>query len=150
MTDRTLSYVLRDIKLEECVYLENGIFYSRRIVAERKYSFETELEHPGYLECEFLVITEQNIKKAIIYNCNNEDLHWYVFTKWRGKHILSNALRTGIIREVWPDIESVTYCCYSWEDKQAKLAMTEHLASLAGLTLREGRTCWISRSVIAE
>lgn len=144
MTDRTLSYVLRNIKLQDCDYLRDGIFYTRRIVAEHKYDFETGLDNPSYLECEFLVITEHNIKKAIIYNCNDEDLHWYVFTNWRGKHILSDALRTGIIREVWPNIESVTCCCYSWEDRQAKIAMTKHLAGLAGLGMREGRTCWIS------
>ena len=144
MTDRTLSYVLRNIKLQDCDYLRDGIFYTRRIVTEHKYDFETGLDNPSYLECEFLVITQHNIKKAIIYNCNDEDLHWYVFTNWRGKHILSDALRTGIIREVWPDIESVTCCCYSWEDRQAKIAMTKHLAGLAGLGIREGRTCWIS------
>ena len=144
MTDRTLSYVLRNIKLQDCDYLRDGIFYTRRIVTEHKYDFETGLDNPSYLECEFLVITQHNIKKAIIYNCNDEDLHWYVFTNWRGKHILSDALRTGIIREVWPDIESVTCCCYSWEDRQAKITMTKHLAELAGLSIREGRTCWIS------
>ena len=80
MTDRTLSYVLRNIKLQDCDYLRDGIFYTRRIVTEHKYDFETGLDNPSYLECEFLVITQHNIKKAIIYNCNDEDLHWYVFT----------------------------------------------------------------------
>ena len=144
MTDKTLSYVLRSIKLEDCDYLRDGIFYSKRIVAEHKYNFETSLDNPSCLECEFLVITEHNIKKAIIYNCNDEDLHWYVFTSWRGKRVLSNALRTGIIREIWPNIESVTCCCYSWENKQAKVAMTKHLAALAGLSLRDGKTSWLT------
>ena len=67
MTDRTLSYVLRNIKLQDCDYLRDGIFYTRRIVAEHKYDCETGLDNPSYSECEFLVLTEHKIKKAIIY-----------------------------------------------------------------------------------
>ena len=144
MTDKLLSYVQRNIKLQDCDYLRNGIYYTKRIVTEHAYDYETGLDKPSYLECEFLVITEHNIKQAIIYNCNDEDLHWYVFTNWRRKHVLSNALRTGIIRDTWPHIDSVTCCCYSWEDKQAKYNLTKHLAALAGLGIREEKTRWLS------
>lgn len=72
------------------------------------------------------------------------DLHWYVLTYWRNQNVLSNALRTGIIRQVWPHIKTVT-CCYNWDDNKAeKYQKTKHLADLAGLGVIEGNSCWIS------
>lgn len=144
MTDKELSYFLRNTNLDDCEYCHDGIFYIRRIVKLRVYNPQLRREqlHPS-LE-EFLIITENGIKQAIIHNCNNSDLHWYVYQNWRDRHVLSNALRTGIIKETWPDITSVT-CCYNWDDnKVQKYQMTKHLASLADLEVHDGNTCWIS------
>ena len=90
------------------------------------------------------MIADNGIKKAIILNCGDVDLHWYVFNRWRGNHILSDVLRSGIIKEIWPQITSVT-CCYDWDDdKEEKYRMTKHLASLAGLGMSDEKTRWIS------
>lgn len=130
MTNEKLSYVLRSIKLCDCRYLKDNIYY--RI-----------MNIPGYSKCEFLIIADDGIKKAIIYNCGNQDLHWYTFHKWRKQGVLSTALRTGIIKEVWPEIQTIT-CCYEWnENREEKYSMTKYLASLAGLDLVEGKSCWI-------
>ena len=64
----------------------------------------------------------------------------FVFKKWRNQHVLSNTLRTGIINDIWPENKNIS-CCYSWLDKvidrPKKYAMTEHLASIAGLKIKE-------------
>ena len=65
-------------------------------------------------------------------------------TKGLINHILSVVLRRGIIKEIWPQITSVT-CCYEWDDdKEEKYRMTKHLASLAGLGMSDEKTRWIS------
>ena len=144
MTDRDLSYILRNIDLNDCENLGNNIYYTRKIVTLRVYDDQTRRERPFRSEEEFLVIAENGIKQGIILNCDNRDLHWYVFIPWRNKGVLSKALRTGIIKRIWPNIRTVT-CCYNWDDdKQAKWKMTEHLAALAGLGISEDSTCWIS------
>ena len=85
-----------------------------------------------------MIITNQDEKCAIILRCGTADIHWYVLKKWRNKKILSNALRTGILHEVWPENKTVS-CCYDWRDKMVdrpkKHSMTKHLAELAGLKL---------------
>ena len=59
------------------------------------------------------------------------------FKKWRGQHVLSNALRTGVIGEVWPENTKVT-CCYNYDDnREEKYSMTKHLADIAALRFEE-------------
>ena len=108
------------------------------------YSCETGDYRPTYTKYEFLVIAENGVKKGIILNCGDSDLHWYIFKQWRGNHILSNALRTNVIEEVWPKLTTVTCCCDFDEDEKEKYQMTEHLASLAGLQISTEKTCWIN------
>ena len=144
MTDYQLLSVLRNIDLQRCEDMGNNIFYIRKYVTTKYFDcYSGKDKHSRSLE-EFLVIANYGIKQGIIHNCNNDDLHWYVFSHWRNKSVLSNALRTGIIKRVWPDIEAVS-CCYNWDDdKVAKRQKTEYLAGLAGLGVKEETTCWIS------
>lgn len=144
MRNETLSHILRTIKLEECELLKHNIYYMKKRVRQEIYSSDLGREKSHYTKCEFLIIADNGIKKAIIYNCGNIDLHWYTFKKWRNQGVLSNALRTGIIKEIWPQIKTVT-CCYDWdENKDKKYRMTEHLASLANLGISEEESCWIN------
>ena len=88
---------------------------------------------------EFLLIAENGVKQAIILRCDETDLHWYVLKPWRKKHVLSNALRTGVIRKIWPKNTSIT-CCYDCDDDisfDEKKRMTRHLAQIAGLRFEE-------------
>lgn len=70
--------------------------------------------------------------------CDTTDLHWLVLPAWRNKHILSDALRTGVIHDMWPENKTIT-CRYSWRDKMKdrpqKYNKTKHLAQIAGLKL---------------
>lgn len=137
MTNETLSHVLRSVSLCNCQHVRDNIYYIKKKVEQRYYSCELRREKRFLEEYEFLIITEGSNKAAIILNCGNLDLHWYVFKHCRGRHILSNALRSGIIKEVWPLVKEIT-CCYDyWEDDEIKKKMTEHLAELAGLCVVE-------------
>ena len=144
MKNETLSYILRSLKLSNYNRIKENIYYVKKRVKFTRYDFETGKKKYNYGKYEFLVIAEESIKKAIILNCGNIDLHWYVFKKWRGQHVLSNVLKSGIIKEVWPDIKTVT-CCYDYnEDKEEKYKMTEYLASLAGVGMSEEESFWIN------
>lgn len=137
MKNETLSYILRRINLSKCTYLRDGLYYIKTEVKQKVYNSELQKERIRYIPCEFIIVTENNIKKSIIHKCDFNDLHWYTFIEWRNKGVLSNALRSGIIKECWPEIQSIT-CQYEWnENKVEKYRKTEHLASLAGLTMRE-------------
>lgn len=143
MKDIQLLSVLRNIELADCAYLGNNLFYIKKIVRTRYYDCYSERDKYSRSEEEFLIIARNDVKQGIIHNCNNIDLHWYVLTHWRNKSVLSNALRTGIIRQVWPQINSVT-CCYNWDDNKAeKYQKTKRLADLAGLAVIEGNSCWM-------
>lgn len=137
MTNEKLSYILRGIDLKKCKpIVENHIYYISKLIKQKISN--------GYGEeriCkdlyEFLVIAPGGIKKGIILRCDNIDLHWYVYKKHRGEKVLSNALRTGVLRKVWPKNKTIT-CCYEWKDnKKDKYEMTKHLAEIAGLKIKE-------------
>lgn len=135
MRDEQLRAVLQRINIEECKeVIKDYIYYIKTPVRQRcshsggGYSYYTD-------EYEFLVIAERGVKQAIILRCGEVDLHWHVLRKWRGKHILSNALRTGVIGDVWPENKKIT-CCYEYDDdREEKYNMTKHLAKIAGLEL---------------
>ena len=139
MRDEQLKRVLDQMDIDECEeVVTNHIFYCEKAVRQRcfrgdgRYSYITD-------RYEFLVIADNGEKQGIILRCGEVDLHWYVYRKWRNKGVLSDALRTGIIRQVWPDNREIT-CCYNYDDNpKEKFNMTRHLADIAGLTLKEGK-----------
>lgn len=136
MTNEQLKSILEKIDLCECdVIIENYIYYSKRIERQRCYNGEGGYSYSAN-EYVFLIITDKGEKQAIILRCGYEDLHWYVKRKYRGSQVLSNALRTEVIRYVWPENTQVT-CCYSWNDnREQKYEMTKHLADIAGLRMK--------------
>ena len=137
LKDDQLKYILQQINLNECEELvENYIYYSRRSVRQRCYHGDGSYRYTTD-ENEFLIIAENGEKQAIILRCGRVDLHWYVLRKWRKHGVLSNALRTGILKEVWPENKKIT-CCYGYGDNyEEKFEMTQHLADIAGLILEE-------------
>lgn len=138
MTNDALHLLLHDIDLGNCEHIFNGIYYIKTDLADsERYGTVSNWDY------EFLIITDNNIKKAIIVNYDNLDLHWYVCDKWRGSHILSNALRTNIIKFVWPNVEYVS-CPYDKydEDSCRKYSRAVYLANLAGLkVMTKSPTC---------
>ena len=137
MTNDKLKYELLKINLNECeeIYFDH-IYYVNKEIKQRcsrgngTYCYSKE-------KYEFIIVAENGIKKAIILRCGCVDLHWYVLKEWRNKHVLSNALRTGIIKQIWPENKQIT-CCYDYNDNyDLKYSLTKHLADLAGLELIE-------------
>ena len=138
MTNEQLEKILDRINLSDCdPIIPNYIFYIKKRIKSRvnngdgTYCFSTD-------EYEFLIIANESEKQAIILRCGISDLHWLVRKKWRKQGVLSNALRTGVLSQVWPKNKTVT-CCYDWRDKMLdrsqKYNMTKHLAEIAGLQL---------------
>lgn len=135
MVDEQLKRILLQIDLLECEeIIADYIYYIKKRIKQRYYDGEGGY-HYGTDEYEFIVITNGQEKQAIIMRCGYVDLHWYVLYKWRNKHILSDALRTGVLQEIWPENEKIT-CCYNYNDnREQKYNMTKHLADIAGLYL---------------
>lgn len=135
MKDEQLKEQLLKIDLNQCIEVRNNqIYYIKKPVKQR---CSNEYGSFNYItdDYEFLIIAYNGEKQAIIYRCGYVDLHWYVLKKWRNKHILSDVLRTGIIKEIWSENKTIT-CCYNYNDnRNQKYAMTKHLADLAGLKL---------------
>lgn len=137
MKDEQLKSVLARIDLNECdKIIKNHIYYSKRPVRQRCYRGDGSFRYIND-EYEFLIIAENGEKQAIILRCGYVDLHWYVLRKWRNRHILSDALRTGVIQEIWPENTRIT-CCYNYDDdREQKYNTTKHLADIAGLSLED-------------
>ena len=141
MRNERLKSLLKKIDLEKCTpIIDNHIYYIKTPVKQRcsciggGYRYITTTN-------EFLLIAENGVKQAIILRCDESDLHWYVLKPWRKKHVLSNALRTGVVKKLWPENTTIT-CCYDYDDDldpDDKKRMTKHLAEIAGLQLVESK-----------
>ena|GEM_PF-1314442 len=129
MEDRALAEFLKNLSISECtVVIPNHIY---------RHEYDRNVMRNGRLVNEFgdfLIITDVNLeKKAIIMRVCN-DVHWHVLEPFRGQHWLSNALRTGYLKKLWPEITSITCINSESVDEYDK---TVHLAELAGLSVRE-------------
>lgn len=137
MKNEQLKYLLNKYDLRECIpIIANHIYYLKTPVKQRCYSGGGRYRYITVVN-EFLIIADHGIKQAIILRCDESDLHWYVLPQWRRKHVLSDALRTGVIREIWPENTSVTCVCEYNEDPVEKRRMTKHLADIAGLQFND-------------
>ena len=139
MRNEQLKYLLDKFDLRDCTpIIDNHIYYIKTPVKQRCYRSGGGYRYTTAVN-EFLLIAENGVKQAIILRCDETDLHWYVLKPWRKKHVLSNALRTGVIRRMWPENTLIT-CCYDYDDDLSfdeKKRMTRHLAQIAGLRFEE-------------
>lgn len=137
MRDEQLKSLLERIDINECEeVIQNHIYYSKRPVRQRCYQGDGSFRYIED-EYEFLIIAENGQNQAIILRCGFVDLHWYVLKKWRNKHVLSDALSTGVLQKIWPENTKIT-CCYNYYDnREQKYNMTKHLAGIAGLSLED-------------
>lgn len=137
MNNNDLNRILKKIDLYKCqIIVDNYLYYLRKDIKDGECVIKN---------CEFIIVAKNKIKQAIIYNMENQDLHWYVLEKWRCKHVLSNALRTGVIKQTWPNVEAITCCCEYGENYEYKLSQTKYLAEIAGLRIKNEPTILISR-----
>lgn len=86
-----------------------------------------------YVEEEIIVLVESGIKVGGIYRMGSVDIHVVIKEKYRGQHILSDFLKTGIIGEIWPENTSVELCdVYT----QAEYDKKRHLAELCHMSIK--------------
>ena len=135
MTNEGLIKELKNINLDKCTPIIPGyIFYCKKDTEYYTATFDGPYNH------EYLIITNGEEKQAIIARIGEEDIHWVVLKKWRNQHVLSDALRTGVIHDIWSKNKYIT-CKFKRDSKildaYNTLEMTKHLADIAGLKLKK-------------
>ena len=60
MTNKTLSHVLRNLKLENCKWIRDDVFYTRKTVRQLCYNCDTGNYRTDYSKYEFLVAQVNN------------------------------------------------------------------------------------------
>lgn len=84
-------------------------------------------------EEEIIVLVKDGKKVGGIYRMGAYDIHCVLHEKYRNQHIMSDFLKSGIIREIWPENKSVELCgVYTREEYEKK----KYLASLLGMTVK--------------
>jgi len=90
----------------------------------------------GY-ECDLLVFVKDGIKVGGIYRMGNWDMHIIIREEYRNQHILSNFLKKGIIKKIWPKIKAVDLCDI---DSQDTFEKKKYLVGLCNMTIRNEKT----------
>lgn len=129
MTNNTLSHVLRSINLSRGKTVRT-VDNLEAVLVENHRTMETNPNgrFVGYYD--YLILLYSGTKAGIILKCGSVDIHVYVYPQFREQHIVSRLTGEGFLRELWPDIESVTCANYFEYDR------VKHLAALAGFELR--------------
>ena len=84
----------------------------------------------------YLFITHKGKRVAVILKCDTVDVHFYVYPKYRGNHYLSGIIGDGFLKELWPDVISISSIDSSQND------MIKHLAEISGFDYRECSYRW--------
>ena len=84
---------------------------------------------------EIIVLTsEKKEKVGGILRCDTADIHFTIFPKYRGKHYLSNFLRTGIMQQIWKENSQISLVLNEI-DNIDDYNMKWHLVELTGYVL---------------
>ena len=130
MTDKTLSYVLRAIDISKGKVVRKVDNLTAVLVNNHKtVNHQTNGRYVGLYD--YLVLLCNGKKSGIILKCGSVDIHTYVFHNYRNQHIVSRLTGNGFLKELWPDIESVT--CVNREEYER----IKHLAEIAGFVLQD-------------
>ena len=129
MTNNTLSYVLRNIDLTKGILVRTvGILSA--VLIENHRTVETNSNGRFVNFYDYLILLKDKEKAGIILKCGSVDIHVYVYPKYREQHIVSTLTGGGFLKDLWPDINSVT-CANRNEYDRIK-----YLAEIAGFKLR--------------
>lgn len=117
--------------LDELEYCD--ISQSKELVPGEAYLFKDYFDKWG----DFLVLLKDNIKVGGIYRMGDWDMHVVLKEEYRGQHILSNFLKKGIIKKIWPKIKAVDICdVVSQEEFDKK----KYLVGLCNMKIRNEQT----------
>jgi hypothetical protein len=124
MTDEKLINMLKTIDIEKGVVLVED-----KAVYVVKYC-----EENGW-DDEFIVLLDNGARVGGIYIMGNFDLHFYIFETHRNKHYLSDFMRTRILKQIKPNLTSIS-CGHNRDSKRFK--KVKHLAKLGGYEIGKG------------
>ena len=86
-----------------------------------------------FIQMELIVLIKNGKKVGGIYRMGTADIHIVIKERYRGQHIMSNFLKKGIIKKIWPENISVEFCdLYTRSD----YVMRKHLVALCNMTIR--------------
>ena len=128
MTNEDILELVKQCDIEDgkAIVLNKAYLYSKKFRENRCGVIE-------YVEEEIIVLVESEIKVGGIYRMGFEDIHVVIEEMYRGRHILSDFLRTGVLGEVWPENTSVKLCgVYS----KAEYDKKRHLAELCHMSIK--------------
>lgn len=129
MTNNTLSYVLRNIDLSKGKLVRTvGDLDAVLIEHHKTVTINSNGRFEGFYD--YLILLKDGTKAGIILKCDFVDIHVYVYPKYREQHVVSRLTGDGFLKELWPDIDSVT-CANRDEYDRVK-----YLAEIAGFNLR--------------
>ena len=130
MTNEQLSYVLKKMDLSEGKSVRVVDDLEAILVENHKtVTRDNGRQHTGHYD--YLVLLKDGKKAGILLKCDSIDVHAYVYRKYRNQHIVSRLTNNGFLKELWPDIDSVT-CANPYNYDKVK-----YLAEIAGYTLRK-------------
>lgn len=87
---------------------------------------------------DYLLLLQDGEKAGIILKCDSVDIFIYVYRKFRNQRVVSRLIGESFLKNLWPDIESIT-CSNVSNYKKIK-----HLAEIAGYKLRGRDMLWVS------
>lgn len=128
MTNEGVLDLVKQCNIEEGIELVPGKAYlfNQKFREDRCGKIE-------YIEKEIIVLVKSGIKVGGIYRMGSVDIHVVIKEKYRGQHILSDFLKTGIIGELWPENTSVELCdVYT----QAEYDKKRYLAELCHMSIK--------------
>ena len=129
MTNDELSYFLRNVDFSTgCIVRTVDNLEAILLENHETVTTNSGCRYVGYYD--YLILLKDGVKVGIINKCDFEDIHVYVYEKYRNQHIVSKLIRDGFLKKLWPDINSVT-CANKSEYEKIK-----HLAEIAGFYLR--------------
>ena len=129
MTNDTLSHVLRKIDLSKGKLVRTVDDLEAVLIENHKTVTKgSDRNFIGYYD--YLILLKNGAKAGIILKCDSVDIHVYVYPQYRNQHIVSRLTDDGFLKELWPDIDSVT-CANIFEYEKIK-----YLAEIAGFYLR--------------
>lgn len=128
MTNEDVLNLVKQCSIKEGIELvpEKAYLFNQKFRENRCGKIE-------YVEEEMIVLVEAGIKVGGIYRMGSVDIHVVIEEEYRGQHILSSFLKTGIIGEIWPENTSVELCgVYT----QAEYDKKRHLAELCHMSIK--------------
>lgn len=136
MTNIQLSHILKNMNLSEGKSVR--VVDDLEAILMKDHATRTVTDHRRYTHYyDYLVLLKGGEKAGILLKCDSVDIHAYVLRKYRNQHIVSRLTDNGFLKELWPDVNSVTCADLNNYDK------VKHLAEIAGYSLRDTSLVWV-------